>query len=68
DSSLTRRVGGTGLGLPIARDLATAMGGDVAVSSREGEGSRFIVRLPAGPGWDRGGVRVGSEWGQSRSS
>ncbi|MGP7796135.1 ATP-binding protein [Sphingomonas sp. CLY1604] len=46
DASTTRQFGGTGLGLSICRNLARAMGGDVAVTSRIGEGSRFTVDLP----------------------
>jgi len=38
--------GGTGLGLPISRDLARAMGGDVSASSTLGVGSVFTLRLP----------------------
>jgi PAS domain S-box-containing protein len=40
---------GTGLGLPISRQLARAMGGDVTVRSRRGEGSEFTLWLPITP-------------------
>jgi hypothetical protein len=40
------RVTGTGLGLPIARDLARAMGGDLDVASVLGSGSTFMFALP----------------------
>ena len=40
------RVVGTGLGLPIARDLARRMGGDIGLASRPGLGSAFVVALP----------------------
>jgi chemotaxis protein histidine kinase CheA len=43
------RVTGTGLGLPIARDLARSMGGDLDVASQQGAGSSFVLVLP-GPG------------------
>jgi two-component system phosphate regulon sensor histidine kinase PhoR len=40
------RITGTGLGLPIARDLARRMGGDLEVASVQGSGSAFILALP----------------------
>ena len=45
DSSLRRRIGGTGLGLEISRKLARMMGGDIHVSSEPGVGSVFTVTL-----------------------
>ena len=46
DRSHSRATGGTGLGLSIVRRVVTNHGGEVNVSSREGEGSTFTVRLP----------------------
>jgi two-component system sensor histidine kinase SenX3 len=50
DRGRGRDTGGTGLGLAIVRHVLTNHGGDVAVASREGEGSLFTLRLPVGPG------------------
>ena len=47
DASTTRRFGGTGLGLAITRAFCRLLGGDVTVTSTEGEGSTFTIRVPA---------------------
>jgi len=46
DQARSRALGGAGLGLAIARELARAHGGDVTVHSVPGEGSTFTVHLP----------------------
>ncbi|HEV2970143.1 MAG TPA: response regulator [Pirellulales bacterium] len=49
DSSITRRFGGTGLGLPISRHIAAGLGGELTVESEYGRGSVFRVTLATGP-------------------
>ena len=49
DDARNRRVDGTGLGLSIVRQVAQSHGGEVDVTSREGDGSTFTLRLAAEP-------------------
>jgi two-component system sensor histidine kinase/response regulator len=44
---LRRQYEGSGLGLVLARQIARLHGGDVSLDSQPGQGSRFVVRLPA---------------------
>lgn len=46
EASVTRRFGGTGLGLTVSRELARRLGGDISVDSDVGQGSCFRVSLP----------------------
>jgi GAF domain-containing protein/DNA-binding response OmpR family regulator/anti-sigma regulatory factor (Ser/Thr protein kinase) len=55
DASVTRRYGGTGLGLALSRRLARMMGGDITVESEAGRGSTFAMHVPASV------AKVGSE-------
>jgi two-component system phosphate regulon sensor histidine kinase PhoR len=43
-----KKITGTGMGLAYAREIVVQHGGTLEVESTEGEGSRFILRVPAG--------------------
>jgi signal transduction histidine kinase len=46
DKARSRQLGGTGLGLPIAKTIVEAHGGRIEAASRLGEGTRISLRLP----------------------
>jgi len=48
DESMTRKYGGTGLGLVISKRLAKYLGGDLTVKSAQGVGSTFTLTLNGG--------------------
>lgn len=54
DTSITRRFGGTGLGLALCRRLTALMGGQISVQSELNKGSVFRVELPFGVACEMG--------------
>jgi len=49
DGSSTRKYGGTGIGLAICKKLIDALEGDIQVSSKKNQGSRFCLKIPVNP-------------------
>ncbi|MEX2370919.1 MAG: ATP-binding protein [Bacteroidales bacterium] len=50
DSSVTRKFGGSGLGLTIVKKLVELQGGSISVTSRKGKGTEFKLHIPYGTG------------------
>src|SRR5262249_10216749 len=46
DPYFTTKRGGTGLGLPIVKNIVEGLGGTIAVSSAPGDGTRFVIEFP----------------------
>jgi len=60
DGTTTRRFGGTGLGLSLARQMARAMGGDVTGDAEPGRGAVFVLTLPLQPAEAPAAVEIAS--------
>jgi two-component system sensor histidine kinase AtoS len=55
DLFFTTKPEGTGLGMALARSVVTRHGGQLAINSEVGRGTRVLVRLPIDPGHAEGG-------------
>lgn len=70
DAHISRRFGGTGLGLALCKSLTDAMAGDLTVTSTPGQGSSFSVSIPLAthdpqPGYPKPTPRSVLIWNQS---
>jgi PAS domain S-box-containing protein len=68
DESITRRFGGTGLGLALTKQLVEAMGGEIGVESREGDGSCFWFTLKLALSDGEGALKQPADQDRARQS
>ncbi len=69
DNSMTRKFGGTGLGLALSKKLARALGGDVTlVESSEGAGSEFLITIDGGPACDNSRLSTSEPFERSKKT
>lgn len=62
DATTTRRFGGSGLGLPLARKLAKSLGGDISIlESALNKGSKFLVKIESQPSLRNNDASVGKK-------
>jgi two-component system, OmpR family, sensor histidine kinase VicK len=66
EKTRSRKLGGSGLGLPIAKTIAEAHGGRIEAESHVGEGTRMSIYLPLIAGTKEKGSEAASSKGRAR--
>jgi two-component system sensor histidine kinase VicK len=49
DTARSREMGGTGLGLPISKEIIEANGGSISLKSTLGKGTEVVIKIPIDP-------------------